>query len=393
MKAKNRPSLSALPTTPADGEVDADHSSGLRGLPRPVGEVARGATENLLDAVRHVLRTVVTDHREQVTDRLRVLQGLPVADEFGDELLRREINVTDRPAAGRREFGSDLGHRQHPRPGQRVGRAGVPLVEQHGRHHVADVVGVDPRLAADPGRQSDLPAEHVVEEELFTEVLREPRRPDDGPVGAARLDRMLQFELALVDRELATRAADATAGQQHHPAQPLRGGLLDELAGQFQAGRPHGRCEVRRVDAVDRPRPGALVVPVEVLLARPGSQPVRNATGVELCCDAATGLAFAADDEDRCRCHGSSASRPTRQTIVVWLNSMSERLTHTTIWPPWTSSMICSPAPVLGGLFNLTILDPPWVCTSSRRRRSRGHHPAGPGVVGAGLEPRRERGG
>ena len=64
-----------------------------------------------------------------------------------------------------------LGEGQKPRAGQLVELADVPVIGQRGDRDVGDVVGVDERLRRVAGRERDLAAEHVLEQEVLAEVL------------------------------------------------------------------------------------------------------------------------------------------------------------------------------------------------------------------------------
>ena len=98
--------------------------------------------------------------------------------------------------------------------------SGVAGLGQRGDGDVSDVVDVDERLGDVASRKGDLAGEHGVEEQALAEVLGEEARPQDGPVDAGLLHRLLCGERALL----------ATPRQQHEPAHAGAFGLGGEGA-------------------------------------------------------------------------------------------------------------------------------------------------------------------
>ena len=222
--------------------------------------------------------------------RLRLLYGHTgsIAAAAYCAATHRQIRMSAIRGLG--DLDGDVGERQQPRTGQLVHLPDVPVLGERRDRDVGDVVDVDERFRHVPGRQRDHTVEHGLEQEVLAEVLGEPARPHDRPVGAGLLHG------ALADLGLLL----AAAGQQHQPADAARhrgsGERADGLggAGERQVGVVH---DVDRGHVPQRRLPGGGVVPVERRRARARPDPGRHATGREALGNPAAGLAGAAEDE------------------------------------------------------------------------------------------------
>jgi DNA-binding transcriptional LysR family regulator len=223
--------------------------------------------------------------------RVRTSAGLREAVEAwpSDELFLVTHRAL-RQGRGLRDLLDRLREGQQPRAGQLVDLAPVPVLRQRGDRDVRDVLGVDERLLHAPGGQRHLAASHLIEEEAFTEVLAEPCRTQDGPLGAALLHRHLAEQRALL----------AAPGEEHQPPDATLHGERGELSDRL--GSP-GHRQVRVVRHVRRAHvsqggaPRARVVPVERWLARAGANPDRDTPLREPLRHAPASLAGAAEHQ------------------------------------------------------------------------------------------------
>ena len=115
---------------------------------------------------------------------------------------------------------SDIGEGEQAGSGELVHLSGVPVSGQRGDGHVGYVGDVDERLGDVRGRQRNYALQHGLEEEVLTEVLREPARAQDRPLHAGIAHRLFTgFRIGL-----------ATPGQQHQPAPAAGHSHLRECA-------------------------------------------------------------------------------------------------------------------------------------------------------------------
>jgi hypothetical protein len=114
-----------------------------------------------------------------------------VRAELARELVQGDRHETDRAAGRLGDLLDRLGEGQQPGSGQLVELAHVPVFRQCCGRDVGDVIGVEERLCHAPDGERDLAVQHLVQEEPLVEVLAEPRRPQDGPVGAGISHRLL----------------------------------------------------------------------------------------------------------------------------------------------------------------------------------------------------------
>ncbi|MEU4326906.1 hypothetical protein [Nonomuraea dietziae] len=90
--------------------------------------------------------------------------------------------------------------------------AGLPGVPALGHGRGSDVLGVDERLLAVPGRQPYLTAEDgSVQEVVLAEVLEEPARPQHGPLQARLTQRPLPGQDVLLAKASAVRRGSQRA--------------------------------------------------------------------------------------------------------------------------------------------------------------------------------------
>jgi hypothetical protein len=95
---------------------------------------------------------------------------------LGHVLVGGQRHVTDVAAGRPGDLRDHVGEGHQPRAAELVAPAGVPVLGECGDRHLGDVLGVDERLLAVPGRQPNLAAQYGVEEEVLAEVLRSPAR-------------------------------------------------------------------------------------------------------------------------------------------------------------------------------------------------------------------------
>ena len=122
------------------------------------------------------------------------------------------------------------------------------------------------------GGQGDLAAEHRLQQEALAEVLDEPARPHDRPLGARRPARPARCGGApsspRPDSSTSRRTPRSTAWSAK------RAGSSAAAPGNGEVGVVR---DVRGVDAAQRGRPGGAVVPVERRLAGAGAEADRHA--------------------------------------------------------------------------------------------------------------------
>ena len=111
--------------------------------------------------------------------------------EQGLVLLDGDRNVPERAAGRLGDLLDRFREGQQARTGQLVDPTGVPFLRQRRDGHVGDVVGVDERLDRVARREGDFSAQHLIAEEPFAEVLVEPGRAEDGPLGPGLSHRFL----------------------------------------------------------------------------------------------------------------------------------------------------------------------------------------------------------
>ena len=275
---------------------------------RVVGEVAGAAAQHQFNAVGQVRVVPVKHPGEQFGQRFDLLGRDPGRERRIGVLRGGDRQVADLAAGGPGQLGGHVDEGEQPGAGELVGPAGVTVAGQRRDGDVRNVVRVEERLG-DIGRgQRDHPVEHRLEQEVLAEVLREPGAAQHRPLGARTAHAVLgRHGLGL-----------AAPGQHHQPARAVRHrrpGDGRDPPGRAGEGDVRVVAEVRRVNAVERRRPGGVVVPVEWHLAGTRSDAHVRAEVAQPRRDPAAGLACPAKYE--CRRHASESTSTRRD--FPWL--------------------------------------------------------------------------
>jgi AraC-like DNA-binding protein len=156
--------------------------------------------------------------------------------------LRIDVNVPDRATGRLADHRGRLPKGQRSRPGEVVNPTVVPVLGQRRDGDGGDVLGIDERNPPVGHRQ--VPREDARQPERLTEVLGEPARPQNGPLGVGPTNRLLSSVKRMPDGTRRRRR------QQHEPPRSSRDHLTDKPAGQRLTHRHH---EVSGSDAVKHP--------------------------------------------------------------------------------------------------------------------------------------------
>ncbi|MFE7113070.1 hypothetical protein ACFU98_43070 [Streptomyces sp. NPDC057575] len=148
-------------------------------------EVTAPAAEGLRDAVGDRCGPAVADGRQDADAGAAYDGGLDAGGGAAfDERLQGDVDVADRAPDGFADEVGGLAEADRPRAGELVDLAAVAVVGQRQHGDLGDVLGVDERCVPVAGGQGQSSVQASGQPEALGEVLREPGRPRDRPVGA-----------------------------------------------------------------------------------------------------------------------------------------------------------------------------------------------------------------